>query len=100
VDIRIGNRALPLFLKGTLFGFMARGSGRTSYSAPFKRGDFKQLVGQPLDGTAKFVIFYGHPELPPVRQLTISMHIFLQIPETGPFGFGMNILEESDVAIV
>ena len=99
VDIRIGNRALPLLLKGTLFGFMARGSGRTSTTSAFKRRDFKELVGHRLEGTAKFIIVYGHPEMPPVRQLTITMSLVLEIPEKGPFGFGSNILGESDIAI-
>ncbi|SDS13118.1 hypothetical protein [Bradyrhizobium canariense] len=99
LDVRIGNRALPHLLKGVLFGFMARGAGRTSYSPAFKRSDFKQLVGQQLEGTAKFTIVYGHPERPPVRRLTISLSIILMIPESGPFGFGSSILEEIDVAI-
>jgi hypothetical protein len=100
LDVRIGNRALPHLPRGVLFGFMARGAGRTSYSPPFKRSDFKQLIGHQLDGTARFTVSYGHPELPPVRRLTISLGIALQIPESGPFGFGANILEESDVAII
>src|SRR2546423_1340204 len=54
LDVRIGNRALPILLPGTLFGFMARGAGRTSFSAAFQRRDFSQLIGQRLEGTARF----------------------------------------------
>jgi hypothetical protein len=99
LDVRIGKLALPLLLPGTLFGFMARGSGRTSYSSAFQRKDFSQLIGQRLEGTAKFSISYGHPELAPVRRLTISMGIVLEIRDTGLPGFGFNILHESDDAI-
>jgi hypothetical protein len=97
LDVRIGNRALPILKKGSLFGFMARGAGRTSYSPAFKRRDFKDFVGQRLEGTANFSITYGHPELPAVRKLSISMAVHLEIPtEPGPVGFGANILDESD----
>lgn len=99
VDIRIGNRALPKMKKGELFGFLARGAARTSTGAPFKRRDFNQVIGQRLEGTANFSVSYGHPEEPPVRRLSISMGIILEIPETGPVGFGHNILEEIDCAI-
>jgi hypothetical protein len=96
-DVRIGNRALPRLQKGALVGFMARGAGRTSHGAPFKRGDFKQLLGQLLEGTANFVITYGHPEQTPVRRLSISIGLYLQIPEgDNPIGFGANILQETD----
>lgn len=98
-DVRIGNRALPMILPGTLFGFMARGAGRTSFSPPFKRGDFKQLIGQHLEGSARLKIDYGHPEKAPVRQLSISLTVFMMVPEEGPLHFGTNILEESDIAI-
>jgi hypothetical protein len=99
LDVRIGNRALPKLKKGELFGFMARGAGRTSASPAFKRGDFKELIGQQLEGTANFSISYGHPELPPVRRLLIVMTIVLHIPESGIPGFGTNILEETDQAL-
>lgn len=99
LDVRIGNRALPHLAEGTLFGFMARGSGRTSWSPSFTRGDFKQYFGQELSGTATFSVSYGHPEKPPVRRLTISLGITLLIPENGVPGFGANILGETDMAI-
>jgi hypothetical protein len=98
-DVRIGNRALPKLKKGDLVGFMARGAGRTSHSPAFKRSDFKQLLGQSLEGTANFSITYGHPEQPPVRRLSVSINLLLQIPENGPIGFGAGILEEADQAL-
>jgi hypothetical protein len=97
-DVRIGNRALPVLPRGALFGFMARGARRTSLSTAFKRRDFNGL-GRRLYGTARFIILYGHPELSPARKLTVSADIFLELTAQPPFGFGMNIKEESDVAI-
>jgi hypothetical protein len=99
-DVRIGNRALPKLKKGVLFGFMARGAGRTSHAGTFKRSDFAQLIGQRLEGTANFSVTYGHPESPPVRRLSIAMAIILEIPAIGPIHFGSNILEELDQALV
>jgi hypothetical protein len=96
-DLRIANRALPKIPKGSLFGFMARGAGRTSFSPAFKRSDFKELLGRRLEGTANFAMTYGHPESPPARKLSISMAVYLEITiEAGPIGFGGSILDESD----
>src|SRR6266436_540543 len=98
-DVRIGNRALPKLKKGVLIGFMARGAGRTSNAGAFKRSDFAQVIGQRLEGTVNISISYGHPELLPVRRLSVSMAIILEIPAVGPLLFGANILEESDQAL-
>jgi hypothetical protein len=98
-DVRVGNRALPRVKKGALIGFMARGSGRTSNSGSFKRSDFSQVIGRRLEGTANLLISYGHPERPPVRRMSISIALILEIPESGPIGFGANIIEESDQAL-
>ena len=98
-DVRIGNRAVPKLKKGALVGFMARGAGRISNGGAFKRSDFAQLVGQRLEGTVNLSITYGHPELAPVRKLSISIGLTLEIRAAEPLLFGVSIIDESDQAL-
>jgi hypothetical protein len=100
-DFRIGSRALPKSKK-VLDGYLARGGGKSVCPSRFKRDELKEFFGRRVEGTAELSIIYGHPEEPPVRRLKIVTNITLHFPLGGdgtaenPFGFGADILGESD----
>jgi hypothetical protein len=61
IDIRIGTRAIPRIVHGTLIGYMARGAGRTSTIKGFSSNQLKEFYGHGLaDATAVRLSFCRH----------------------------------------
>lgn len=97
-DIRIDTRSLPKLKKGALTSFLPRGGARNSSQLPFKKSAIQEFIGKTTEGTVDFEVSYGHPELPPVRFLKMSLRIVLVMAENPhpSLGFNAIILEESD----
>ncbi len=99
-ELHLETRSLPKVKKGTLYGYMPRGGGRTSTPGAFKKSDIAEFVGKKTVGTVDLSIVYGHPERPPERRLTISADLTLFFPpDPKPMGFNANIKEEKDEPI-
>jgi hypothetical protein len=99
IDIRIGTRAIPRILPGTLFGFMTRGAGRTSTIRGFVQGELKEFWNktEATIGSAEFWITYGPAEGPPVRRLKMRLETHMLILQDGnAFGWQDNIISEID----
>ena len=101
-EVRLGSRSLPKLKKGILFGFMARGAGRTSSHEAFPPEQLKEFYGQgEIKGTVDLSVVYGAPEGPPIRRFILGMEITVVLPEDGSasFGWGTNIVTDRDEPI-
>lgn len=110
-DFRIGTRALPK-PKKILTGYLPRGSGKTISPSQFSKDEVREFFGKRMQGTAEISVIYGHPEEKPIRRLRIGCDITIHLPKDDeeaqagvqpiklkPFGFGADIITETDEAI-
>lgn len=99
-DIVLAKRTLGKFTRTSLGSFMPRGGARQYSNPPFSADDLKDLIGKTSKGTADFSILYGHPDLAPVRRLSMTLELVVVLNPEGPMGYNASIVEERDEPIV
>jgi hypothetical protein len=108
VDMRLSGRTTPKYKANAVYGYMARGAGRTSTPVSFEAKEIKDFYGAGItEGTADVSITYGPPDQAPIRRLKISVELSIALPIDGKLsgepghqlGFNFNIASEEDVEI-
>ena len=100
-QVLIGDRTSPIGKPVRPTNFLPRGGARLYRTQAFKRESLKEFFGKKTTGTVEFSIAYGHPDMPPVRRLKMTLEINLEFSLNGepPLGFSDGIIEESDEPI-
>jgi len=99
-DIRIEDRALPEYKKMKP-SYLPRGGCKDMRLIPFKRSSLQEFFGKKQKGTAEFIIIYGHPEEPPVREMRVKAELHIALSDDGDnLGFVAGAVDERDISFV